>query len=145
MTETPKQRSEIMRRVKDKDTGPEMVVRRLIHSIGYRYRLHRTDLPGKPDLVFSARRKVIFVHGCFWHGHNCKRGSRVPKTNTDYWQKKIARNKERDAENRKSLNAKGWTVLTVWECRIKEQDLLVRKIVAFLNHCDGKKSDTFEL
>jgi len=92
-------RSDIMRAVKSKDTTPEMVVRRLIHGIGYRYRLHGKELPGKPDLVFAGRRKVIFVDGCFWHGHDCKRGARQPKANGDYWKPKIARNVQRDADN----------------------------------------------
>ena len=109
-----------MRAVKCKDTAPEMVVRRLVHSLGYRYRLHRRDLPGKPDLVFGPRRKVIFVHGCFWHGHTCKRGNRQPKTNADYWRKKIQVNKERDKSTLEELRARGWEILVVWECETKQ-------------------------
>ncbi|WP_223564814.1 very short patch repair endonuclease [Agrobacterium tumefaciens] len=112
-------RSAIMRAVKSKDTTPEMIVRRLAHSLGFRYRLHCRDLPGNPDLVFHSRHKVIFVNGCFWHGHNCARGSRQPKTNSDYWQTKIGRNVERDAINQVTLRAAGWQVLTVWECETK--------------------------
>lgn len=122
-----------MRQVRSKDTEPELIVRRFIHRLGYRYRLHRPDLPGKPDLVFPGRRKVIFVHGCFWHGHCCKRGARVPKTNTAYWQKKIRRNKDRDVQTRIALEMNDWDVLTIWECEIKEQGSLARKIVEFLN------------
>jgi DNA mismatch endonuclease (patch repair protein) len=96
---TPDDRSRVMRAVKGKDTKPEMIVRRMAHALGYRYRLHRTDLPGSPDLVFAGRQKVIFVHGCFWHGHDCARGSRQPKTNAEYWRAKIARNVTRDAAN----------------------------------------------
>ena len=92
---TSELRSRTMRAVKGRDTKPEMAVRRLLHRMGYRYRLHRKELPGRPDIVFGSRRKVIFVHGCFWHGHSCKRGNRLPKTNAEYWQTKIARNVER--------------------------------------------------
>ena len=105
---TSEQRSRTMRAVKGKDTGTEMTVRRIVHRMGFRYRLHRKDLPGKPDLVFGPRRKVIFVHGCFWHGHTCKRGDRTPRKNRRYWTKKIARNKERDREHVSALKAKGW-------------------------------------
>lgn len=115
-----------MRAVKGKDTGPEMVVRRLIYSLGYRYRLHRADLPGKPDLVFPSRKAVIFVHGCFWHGHNCPRGSRVPKTNRAYWVAKITKNSSRDLANTKALKSSGWRVLTLWECALKEAKLKSR-------------------
>ena len=113
-------RSRIMRAVKSKDTKPEMIVRRLVHGMGYRYRLHRTGLPGKPDLVFGPRRKVIFVHGCFWHGHHCKRGARVPKTNIKYWTAKIGRNRQRDKDSEAALAAMGWRVLIVWECEKKD-------------------------
>lgn len=111
-------RSAIMRSVKSKDTKPEMAVRRFVHSLGYRFRLHRKSLPGNPDLVFPRLRKVVFVNGCFWHGHNCARGSRVPKNNRDYWIAKIARNRERDKLNRKLLLAEGWGIYIAWECQI---------------------------
>ena len=121
-----------MRAVKSKDTTPELIVRRMVHALGYRYRLHRRDLIGRPDLVFGPRRKVIFVHGCFWHGHDCKRGNRMPKTNSDYWQQKIARNRERDAQSIAALSSQGWDVLTVWECETKDGDALRQKLTAFL-------------
>jgi DNA mismatch endonuclease (patch repair protein) len=133
MGKTFEARSRIMRAVKDRDTKPEMTVRRMVHGMGYRYRLHRKDLPGKPDLVFSSRKKVIFVHGCFWHGHNCARGARVPKVNRDYWQEKIRRNKERDKKSRKSLLKDGWNVLEIWECELKNKQAASIKIDSFLN------------
>lgn len=123
-----------MRAVKSKDTAPEMIVRRLVHRLGYRYRLHRKGLPGKPDLVFAGRRKIIFVHGCFWHGHDCKRGARPPKENTDYWGPKIHKNVERDARNQVELCELGWDVLTVWECETKAADrtALEQRLTEFL-------------
>jgi DNA mismatch endonuclease, patch repair protein len=124
-------RSEIMRAVKSRDTKPEMIVRRLVHRLGHRYRLHRPDLPGKPDLTFPSCRKVVFVHGCFWSGHDCARGARVPKNNRDYWIAKIARNKAREAENFDRLRDMGWSVLTVWECETKGAGLEPR-LRAFL-------------
>jgi DNA mismatch endonuclease (patch repair protein) len=127
-------RSDIMRAVKSKDTRPEMVVRRLLHGLGYRYRLHGKELPGKPDLVFSGRRKVIFVNGCFWHGHDCKRGSRQPKDNADYWRAKIGRNVERDTASVATLQGSGWQVLIVWECETKlvDREALTATLEAFL-------------
>jgi len=121
-----------MRAVKGKDTAPEMSVRRMLHKLGYRYRLHRKDLPGKPDLVFPGRNAVIFVHGCFWHGHDCKRGARIPKTNTEYWTEKICRNVKRDAQAIKDLEAAGWRVFVVWECDLRDLDTLKDRLVAFL-------------
>ena len=126
-------RSRTMRAVKGRDTNPEMVVRRLLHRMGYRYRLHRKDLPGKPDIVFGPRQKVIFVHGCFWHGHSCKRGSRLPKTNAEYWKEKIARNVERHSDHLAELFGNGWTVLTVWECELSNQTALIQRLKAFLD------------
>ncbi|WP_318030334.1 very short patch repair endonuclease [Rhizobium ruizarguesonis] len=114
MMETPEFRRHVMQQVKSTNTGPEMIVRRLLHGMGYLYRLHGAKLPGKPDLVFAGRRKVVLVHGCFWHGHGCRRGSRVPATRKDYWIAKISRNKERDARNVFSLEQAGWSV-TVWD------------------------------
>lgn len=113
---------------------PEMVVRKLAHGMGYRYRLHRKDLPGKPDLVFGPRRKVIFVHGCFWHQHadpGCKIARR-PKSNAAYWEPKLQRNVQRDAENLAALKALGWQVLTIWECQTKDTDALSQRIHTFL-------------
>ena len=127
MTETPEAlRRRTMQAVKSKDTQPEIIVRKLLHAAGYRYRLHARGLPGKPDLVFPIRRKTIFVHGCFWHGHDCPRGNRQPKTNAAYWMAKIARNKARDVEQIAALRADGWKVHTVWECEIKKPGLLAR-------------------
>ena len=111
-----------MRAVKSKNTKPEMIVRKTLHALGYRYRLNVKTLPGSPDLVFPKYRAVIFVHGCFWHGHACKRGARLPKTNQDYWRKKIARNVARDAKNSEALRALGWRVITLWECELNSFD-----------------------
>lgn len=130
--ETAEERSRIMRAVKGRDTGTEMAVRRMIHGMGYRYRLHRKDLPGKPDMVFPGRRKAIFIHGCFWHGHSCSRGDRVPKTNRDYWERKIRRNRERDQAARRALKDASWRVLVVWECELKAAARLARRISSFL-------------
>ncbi|WDH48262.1 very short patch repair endonuclease [Pseudomonas chlororaphis] len=111
-------RSWLMSRVKGKNTAPELVVRRIVFGMGYRYRLHSKNLPGRPDLVFWGRKKLIFVNGCFWHGHDGCRYGRLPKTRIEYWQRKIERNKMRDAENIASLEADGWQVLTVWQCEL---------------------------
>lgn len=119
-----------MRAVRSQDTKPELVVRRLVHLLGFRFRLHRKDLPGKPDLVFSGRRRVIFVHGCFWHGHDCTRGARVPKTNSEYWLAKISRNRLRDQRVRQELDDAGWQILTVWECELSSAEALAP---AYLN------------
>ncbi len=130
---TPQERARVMAAVKGKDTKPEMIVRRLAHALGYRFRLHRKDLPGKPDLVFPGRRKVIFVHGCFWHGHDCARGSRQPKQNADYWRNKIGRNVERDAASLQALSALGWQVRVIWECELKDREALSEQLKAFLD------------
>lgn len=132
---TPAERSAVMAAVKGRGTKPEMIVRRLVHALGYRYRLHRKDLPGKPDLVFAGRRAVIFVHGCFWHGHDCARGAREPKQNAAYWAAKIARNRERDAANAVALCQAGWRVLTVWECEMKDRTALAARLQGFLGAC----------
>jgi DNA mismatch endonuclease, patch repair protein len=126
------ERSRTMRAVRSTDTGPELLVRHLVHQLGYRFRLHRKDLAGKPDLVFPSRRKVIFVHGCFWHGHDCKRGARVPKANRAYWTSKIRRNATRDAEQLLSLKADGWRILVLWECALKNRARLGRRLERFL-------------
>jgi DNA mismatch endonuclease (patch repair protein) len=128
-------RSAIMRSVKSKNTRPELVVRRLIHSLGYRYRLHVKALPGNPDLVFPSRRKIINIHGCFWHGHDCRRGARLPKENSDYWREKLTRNRDRDLQSEKELQVAGWDVLTIWECEtpLKQHADLALKIQRFLN------------
>jgi DNA mismatch endonuclease (patch repair protein) len=113
-------RSAVMRRVKGRDTTPELTVRRALTRLGARYRLHRKDLPGSPDIVLGPRRIAIFVHGCFWHGHDCARGSRVPKANRDYWVGKVGRNVARDAKTHAELEAMGWRVETIWECDLKD-------------------------
>jgi DNA mismatch endonuclease (patch repair protein) len=128
----PEKRSAVMRRVKGKDTGPERQVRRLIWGLGARYRLHRADLPGKPDIVLAGRRLAIFVHGCFWHGHDCPRGARVPKANRDYWTAKVGRNRTRDVAARAALEALGWRVETIWECDLKDRDALAARVRGWL-------------
>lgn len=129
-----------MQAVKSKNTAPELLLRKMLHAQGYRYRLHRRDLPGSPDLVFLGRKKVIFVHGCFWHGHDCPRGSRVPKANRDYWKAKIAGNRVRDATNQATLASGGWGVLTVWECELRDAEALRRRITGFLGEVLWNKS-----
>ena len=129
---TKEQRSATMARVRGKDTGPEMRVRRLVHEMGYRYRLHRRNLPGVPDLAFSSRRKVIFVHGCWWHGHDCPGGRKRPKTNKSYWLPKLERNRTRDAANQAELRARGWGALVLWECQLKDTAGLRKRIGDFL-------------
>jgi DNA mismatch endonuclease (patch repair protein) len=124
-TVTPKERSRIMSLVRSKDTTPEMTVRRLVHSLGYRYRLHVRTLPGTPDMAFPARRKIINVSGCFWHMHTCGR-CRIPTTRRDYWLTKLRRNKERDQQNVHRLRQLGWRVLTVWECQTNDERLAGR-------------------
>jgi DNA mismatch endonuclease (patch repair protein) len=125
-------RRHTMQAVKSKDTKPELFVRRLLHARGYRYTLHKRDLPGCPDMVFPSRHKVIFVHGCFWHGHHCQRGARVPKSNTDYWTAKVARNRARDQATRKRLKTDGWTELILWECELRDEERIARRIERFL-------------
>lgn len=130
----PERRSANMAAIRSKNMKPEMLVRSVAHRLGYRFRLHRKDLPGKPDLVFGPRKKVIFVHGCYWHQHadpNCHDG-RPPKSNTDYWLPKLQRNVERDASSIRALEALGWSVLVVWECETKSETLAER-LSAFLD------------
>lgn len=127
------ERSAIMRAVRSKNTTPELKVRSFLHRLGFRYRLYRSDLPGVPDLVFPRLKKVIFVHGCFWHGHSCARGNRVPKTRTPYWQQKISQNRERDERHLMELQNQGWSALTVWECDLaKNFDPTAKAILKFL-------------
>ena len=135
---SPLERSAQMRLVRSKDTKPEMRVRRLVHSLGYRYQIHRSDLPGKPDLVFPSRHRVIQVNGCFWHGHSCRLG-RMPKSGLDYWRMKIISNQERDKKSVKSLRKLGWKCLTVWECTLGDEDKLAKRIINFLD--PPQKSD----
>lgn len=125
-------RSRIMSRVRGKDTAPEMTVRRLVFSLGYRYRLHDKRLPGTPDLVFAGRKKIIFVHGCFWHRHDGCPLARIPKSNTAFWAQKLEANSERDARNLAALRELGWRVLVVWECDLWEWRALTSRLKAFL-------------
>lgn len=123
-----------MRSVKSRDTSPEIQVRRFVHGLGYRFRLYRRDLPGTPDLVFPRLNCVIFVQGCFWHGHTCARGARIPKQNAEYWRAKIERNRVRDRRNITLLRSLGWQVLIVWECALRQRIMATeRKIVLFLS------------
>ena len=131
-TLSTEQRSACMRSVGRKDTAPEMKVRRLVHSMGYRYALHVKTLPGKPDLVLVSRRRIIFVHGCFWHKHRCRHGRISPMINSDYWSGKRERNAERDREHIKSLRKDGWEVLVIWECWTRDAESLRRRLEAFL-------------
>ena len=121
-----------MRSVRSKDTGPELLIRKLVYRLGYRYRLHCKDLPGRPDLVFRARRKAIFVHGCFWHSHDCPAGRNRPSSNLQYWEPKLARNKDRDEENIAALNASGWRIMVIWECEARKDSTLTKRIQCFL-------------
>lgn len=129
---TPEKRSAVMRRVKGRDTGPEMTVRRALRALGVGYRLGGAGLPGRPDVVMKGRRAVIFVHGCFWHGHDCARGARRPKANADYWRAKIDRNRERDRAAQQALAVGGWRVLTLWECDLKDAGTLAARLRAFV-------------
>lgn len=122
------QRSWIMSRIRSKNTKPEMAVRSLLHGMGYRFRLHRKDLPGKPDIVLPKYKTVIFVHGCFWHRHrNCKRCT-TPSTNKGFWLKKFERNVEKDRINKRLLKKAGWNIITVWECEIHKKDAVKKKL-----------------
>ena len=125
-------RSAVMRRVKGRDTTPELIVRRALTRLGARYRLHRADLPGKPDIVLPGRKLALFVHGCFWHGHDCPRGARVPKQNRDYWVGKVDRNRARDERCREALAARGWRVETIWECDLRDAPALGQRLQALL-------------
>jgi DNA mismatch endonuclease (patch repair protein) len=122
-----------MARVRSKNTTPERVVRKLAHGLGYRFRLHRSDLPGKPDIVFPKLRKIVFVHGCFWHRHpGCPKSS-VPKTSVDFWTSKFERNQERDRKNHVELLSLGWDSCVIWECETKQPECVVGRLVDFLN------------
>ncbi len=136
---SPEQRSAVMRAVKSNDTLPERTVRKAVCALGIqrRYRLHGADLPGKPDLVFAPMRKAIFVHGCFWHGHSCKRGARAPKDNASYWRAKIARNRARDGAALEALSRAGWRALVIWECETRDGEGLRRRLRRFLGRGDA--------
>ncbi len=129
---SPEERSERMSRVRGKDTKPELVVRKLVWAMGYRYRLHSRKLPGRPDLVFSGRKKLIFVHGCFWHQHENCRQYRMPRTRLDFWLPKLESNKRRDARVREELDALGWNILILWECELKNMEELATRISHFM-------------
>lgn len=128
-----------MQAVKGKDTKPEMTVRRMLHGMGYRYRLHRKDLPGKPDIVFGPRKKAIFVHGCFWHHHGCSKGQ-FPKSRLDYWKPKLEENVERDRTKMEQLESLGWKVLVVWQCEIADTEGLSKRLRDFVG--DGPERST---
>lgn len=121
-----------MARIGSRDTKPELLVRRVLTRLGHRYRLHRADIPGKPDIAFIGKRKLIFVHGCFWHGHDCARGAREPKTNADYWRGKIGRNRARDAIAVDALRVRGWSALVIWERELRDTSLLKTRLIDFL-------------
>ncbi|MFN3166117.1 MAG: very short patch repair endonuclease [Phycisphaeraceae bacterium] len=126
------ERSRLMSRVRGKDTEPELVVRSMLHKLGYRYRLHLSKLPGKPDLVFPGRKKVIFVNGCYWHRHTCRRGRSVPDSNREVWLSKFKANRARDRAVRRQLKSMGWSVLTVWQCELKDPESVIERCVEFL-------------
>ncbi|GLI92522.1 very short patch repair endonuclease [Methylocystis echinoides] len=126
------QRSATMRAVKSRDTSPELAVRALLRGFAPGYRLHRKDVPGNPDIAYPGRKQAIFVHGCFWHGHDCARGARMPKANADYWRAKIARNRARDRAHCETLAALGWRALVIWECELKDQAALEKKLREFV-------------
>jgi DNA mismatch endonuclease (patch repair protein) len=128
---TPAARSAVMARIGQKDTAPEMLVRRTAHRLGFRYQLHRRDLPGSPDLVFPRSRRVIFVHGCFWHAHGCKIG-KIPQSRQEFWVPKLARTQARDLRHIEALEAMGWTVLVIWECQAKDGTALAGMLTDFL-------------
>jgi len=129
---TKKQRSYCMSRIRGKDTKPEIAVRKIIHNLGYRYRLYKKNLPGCPDIVLSSHQKIIFVNGCWWHRHNCRLGRRTPKSRLEYWLPKLRKNKERHKTNLQKLRRDGWKVLTVWECQTKNPSKLTNKLETFL-------------
>jgi DNA mismatch endonuclease (patch repair protein) len=130
--ESPEVRRKTMQAVKGQDTQPELTVRKLVHRLGYRFRLHCKSLPGKPDLIFPRLHKALFVHGCFWHGHNCRRGARIPKANRDYWLAKISNNRVRDRKNLRALTSAGWKSLVIWECELKDSPV-ADKLLSFLS------------
>ena len=130
---TPAQRSWNMRAIRSKNTGPELAVRQMLREGGVRYRAHAAKLPGKPDLVFAKLRKAVFVHGCYWHMHRCSYGRVVPKTNESFWRKKREANVQRDRRTLRALKAKGWDVLVVWECWLRDREKVVQKLKVFLS------------
>jgi DNA mismatch endonuclease (patch repair protein) len=138
-TLTPQQRSERMSRIRGKNTAPEIVVRKLAHALGFRFRLYRKDLSGSPDLVFPRLRKVVFVHGCFWHGHGCRYG-KLPKSNVPFWRDKIHKNQARDARNQSDLAESGWSVLVLWQCETRDLGTLRKQLTTFLGRKAKRRS-----
>jgi DNA mismatch endonuclease (patch repair protein) len=136
-TVSRERRSAMMSRIRGRDTMPEMVVRRMAHRLGFRFRLHRRDLPGKPDLAFPGRRKIVFVHGCYWHRHEGCRFAYQPKSNEAFWNDKFAGNVARDASASQELERLGWAVLTIWECETADPDALARSLTEYLGRADG--------
>jgi len=132
MYQTSESRRRIMRSVRNRDTAPELFVRSLVHRMGYRFTTCRQDLPGKPDIVFTRRRKVIFVHGCFWHRHDCGRGIRVPQNNHEFWSEKLATNARRDTAAQVQLRALGWEVAILWECQLRDEKRVKKELRVFL-------------
>ena len=139
---SPEQRSAVMRAVKSRNTAPELAVRRAAHALGLRFRLNRNDLPGKPDLVFPARRAALFVHTCFWHGHDCARGARMPAANRAYWQAKIGRNVKRDRTTLAALKKLGWKGAVIWECETRDPERLAKLITRKLKAGPARKART---
>jgi DNA mismatch endonuclease (patch repair protein) len=138
----PERTRKVMQANKGRGTRPEIALRKIIYEMGYRYRLNRGDLPGTPDIAFIARRRAVFVHGCFWHAHDdpaCKL-ARQPKTHSEFWEKKFKRNRERDARSEAALRSMGWDVMVVWECRLRSPDSLMPELMQFLGPTNGKKS-----
>lgn len=138
-TRTPEQRRRIMQSVKTKNTGPETAVRKALFALGYRFRLHRKDLPGSPDIVFPGRQKAIYVHGCYWHGHNCSKG-KASKSRIEYWGPKIDANRARDARNLQEMNALGWQTHVVWQCELKDMEGALTRLGNFL----GKSKNSID-
>jgi DNA mismatch endonuclease, patch repair protein len=130
---SPSERSRNMAKIKGRNTVPELAVRRLIHKLGFRFRLHYPKLIGKPDIVLPRHKKIVLVHGCFWHLHDCKRGQSAPKTNADFWSQKRLRNAERDAQNLEMYDSAGWKTLILWECEIRDSAALERKLISFIS------------
>jgi DNA mismatch endonuclease (patch repair protein) len=134
---SPARRSAMMSRIQSRDTAPEMLVRKTAHRLGYRFRLHRRDLPGSPDLVFPARKKIVFVHGCFWHSHEgCKLAYR-PKSNIEFWDTKLRKNRERDVRVKGELESMGWDVLIIWECETVDENLVISRLQGHIGHGHG--------
>lgn len=138
-TRTPEQRRRIMQAVKTRNTGPELVVRRVLFRLGYRYRLNAKKIPGRPDIVFPGRMRAIFVHGCFWHGHGCAKGQ-APKSRLEYWQPKLKANRDRDAAQLLELEKVGWSVMAIWQCEIHDEEVLAAKLKRFLDSVPNSAS-----